>query len=65
MLYDDRVCSPGTKLNDADLIGIYNQVIISPRTLKENKIEFRTRINHDSKIIDVENIKNHLTLKRV
>lgn len=65
VLYDDRVCSPGTKLNDADLIGIYNQVIISPRTLKENKIEFRTRINHDSKIIDVENIKNHLTLKRV
>jgi len=43
VLYDDRPESAGVKFNDADLIGIPLQVVIGPRSLRENKLEVRRR----------------------
>ncbi len=43
VLYDDRDLSVGEKLNDADLIGIPNRVIISEKTLAQKKMELKPR----------------------
>jgi len=43
-LFDDRVDqSAGSKLADADLIGVPVRVLISPKTLKEGKLEVKDR----------------------
>jgi prolyl-tRNA synthetase len=43
VLYDDREERAGVKFNDADLIGIPIQVIVSERNLKEGKLEVKIR----------------------
>ncbi len=43
VLYDDREASAGEKFADADLIGISYQLIISEKTLEENKVEIKNR----------------------
>jgi prolyl-tRNA synthetase len=43
VLYDDREASAGEKFADADLIGIPYQIIVSEKTLKENKVEIKNR----------------------
>ena len=43
VLYDDRNEGPGTKLNDADLIGIPLRLVISTRTLEKNSVEWKER----------------------
>lgn len=42
-LFDDRVCSNGIKFADADLMGMPIRVVISPRSLAENKVEIKLR----------------------
>ena len=39
--------------SDADLLGIPLRVVVSPKTLAENKAEFRTRSCRDSEKIDL------------
>ena len=41
MLYDDREVSAGQKFADSDLIGIPIRIVVSDKTLKENKFEFK------------------------
>lgn len=43
VLYDDRDASAGEKLADADLIGIPVRIIISEKTLAEEKVEVKKR----------------------
>jgi len=44
VLYDDRDdVSPGFKFNDADLIGIPVQVIVSDRNFRQGVVEFKIR----------------------
>lgn len=43
VIYDDRGEKPGSMFADADLIGAPYRVIISPKTLAENNVEFKTR----------------------
>jgi len=42
-LYDDRNKKAGFAFSDADLIGIPFRIIVSPRTLANGEIEFKTR----------------------
>ncbi len=50
--YDDRTdARPGEKFADADLIGIPHRVVISPKTLAENKVEYKARISDQSAIL--------------
>jgi len=51
VLYDDRDLSAGEKLNDADLIGIPNRIIISEKTLAKKKIELKVRGSKKSDMI--------------
>ncbi len=44
VIYDDREgIRPGEMFADADLLGVPIRVVVSPRNLKENKIEITTR----------------------
>ncbi len=50
--YDERTdARPGEKFADADLIGIPHRVVISPKTLAENKIEYKARTADQSAIL--------------
>ena len=56
VLYDDRGEKAGSMFSDADLLGIPLRVVVSPKTLAENKAEFRTRSCRDSEKIDLAGI---------
>ncbi|MFA5838852.1 MAG: aminoacyl--tRNA ligase-related protein [Candidatus Paceibacterota bacterium] len=43
VLYDERDTTAGQKFADSDLIGIPNRIVVSEKTLKENKFEFKKR----------------------
>ena len=43
VLYDDRAVSPGSMFSDADLLGVPLRVIVSPKTLARNAVEFTAR----------------------
>lgn len=51
VLYDDRDASIGEKLNDADLMGIPNRVVVSEKTLAAKKIELKIRGSQKTKLI--------------
>lgn len=52
VLIDDRGEKAGFQFSDADLIGIPHRLIVSPKNLKENKIEYRTRTVKQSTLYD-------------
>ncbi|WP_037572783.1 proline--tRNA ligase [Spirochaeta cellobiosiphila] len=58
VLYDDRGEKAGFMFNDADLIGVPLRVVISPKTLEENQIEFKTR---DGKVNERVSLDDVLT----
>jgi prolyl-tRNA synthetase len=60
VLYDDRDDSAGIKFNDADLLGIPLRLTVSPRTLKQQSIEFKWRINKDSYLIALKDVVNEI-----
>lgn len=47
VLYDDRGEKAGFMFNDADLIGIPLRLIISPKTVANNQLEFKTRTGNE------------------
>lgn len=52
VLYDDRTgVSAGEKFADSDLIGIPYRVVISGKTMAENKLELKLRAGSDSELI--------------
>ncbi|MBU3969143.1 prolyl-tRNA synthetase [Patescibacteria group bacterium] len=52
VLYDERDVSAGQKFADSDLIGIPNRVVVSEKTVKENKFEFKKRNEDKSVLLD-------------
>lgn len=51
VIYDDRDSRPGEKFADADLIGIPYRVVVSERTIKANKVEFKKRTSNDAELL--------------
>ncbi len=51
VLYDDRDERPGTKFADADLLGIPNRVVVSPKTISAGGVELKKRINDINEIV--------------
>ena len=43
VLYDDRNKKAGFTFSDADLIGAPLRIVVSPKTLKDEEVEFKTR----------------------
>lgn len=56
VLWDDRDESVGTKLSDADLIGIPTRVIISEKTLKEDSVEIKKRDSDSSELHKISSL---------
>ncbi len=53
VLYDDRDVRPGEKFGDADLIGIPVRVVVSPKTVEQNRFEFKLRQQNESELLTV------------
>ncbi|MBU3925700.1 prolyl-tRNA synthetase, partial [Patescibacteria group bacterium] len=61
ILYDDREgLTAGEKFADADLIGIPCRVVVSEKTVAENKIEIKMRNEEKVELIDKEKISKYL-----
>ncbi|MDQ3123815.1 MAG: His/Gly/Thr/Pro-type tRNA ligase C-terminal domain-containing protein [bacterium] len=64
VLYDDRDIRAGEKFADADLIGIPHRVVISVKTLEQDKIEYKARTESEATLTTVDELKNRLNLKK-
>ncbi len=63
VLYDDRPqASAGEKFFEADLIGIPKRIVISKKTLGENKIELKERKSNNLKMISQKQALRELKL---
>jgi len=60
VLFDDRIESPGVKLNDADLLGMPLRLILSPRTIKSQSVEWKRRGEKEAEIIPLEGAAKRL-----
>ncbi len=56
VLFDDRGEKAGFSFNDADLIGVQLRLIVSPKTLKENAVEFKVRGSRDGELVPLETV---------
>jgi len=52
VLYDDRDVRPGEKFADADLIGIPYRVVVSQKTLEQDKFELKKRTEKEAKLVN-------------
>ena len=59
-LYDDRDERAGVKFNDADLVGVPLQVIISDRNLSKGQVEIKIRKSLESRLVEKENLISEL-----
>ncbi|MBA7593514.1 Proline--tRNA ligase [subsurface metagenome] len=60
VLFDDRIESPGVKLNDADLLGMPLRLILSPRTLSTGSVEIKERREKEATLVPWEEIEGRL-----
>ena len=51
VLWDDRSVSAGEKFADSDLLGLPYRVVVSEKTLAENKVELKERTGGEVKLI--------------
>jgi prolyl-tRNA synthetase len=56
VLIDDRDERPGVKFNDADLIGLPIRVVIGDKSLKDGKIELKSRVSDKPELVSVNGI---------
>jgi len=58
VLLDDRdkKTSPGVKFADAELMGIPHRLVISPRTLADNVVEYKARHETEPQLIDQDKV---------
>ncbi|MCM8534066.1 MAG: proline--tRNA ligase [Lentisphaeraceae bacterium] len=60
VIYDDRDAKAGFAFNDADLIGVPYRVVVSPKTLDQNSIEFKTRDGSTKEMINADSAVEYL-----
>jgi prolyl-tRNA synthetase len=60
VLYDDRAVSAGEKFADAELMGMPYRVVVSEKTMKENKVELTRRDTGEGKLVPEQEL---LTLR--
>lgn len=61
VLYDDRTdARPGEKFADADLLGIPYRVVVSAKTVAENKFEVKKRTSESAQLLNLEDVINLL-----
>jgi prolyl-tRNA synthetase len=60
VLLDDRDERPGVKFADADLLGIPHRIVVGERNLKTGQVEYRTRAEAASLLIDADRVAAHV-----
>ncbi|MBI5415086.1 proline--tRNA ligase [Candidatus Peregrinibacteria bacterium] len=60
VLVDDREESPGKKFADADLIGIPLRIVISPRTLEKNSVEWKERSSEKTEEVGIDEVEKKI-----
>ena len=60
ILLDDRDARPGEKFADAELMGIPYRLVLSDKTLKDNKIEQVSRKNGEKNLLTIDEFKSTL-----
>jgi prolyl-tRNA synthetase len=61
VLYDDRAdVSAGEKFADSDLIGIPYRVVVSAKTLAEQKVELKKRTEATAELVSLDQIRQML-----
>jgi len=63
VLYDDRDERAGEKFADADLLGIPHRIVISKKTLEQNKLEYKARTGEETKLVTSEELHSLLDIK--
>ena len=62
IILDDRKnARTGEKFADADLMGIPYRVVISDKTLAENKVELKNRLTNETKLLTLEEFASKLS----
>lgn len=56
VLLDDREERPGVKFADADLIGIPQRLVVSPKTLAQQAVEYKTRTSAEVLLLPIDDI---------
>ena len=56
IFYDDRDVRPGEKFADSELIGLPHRIVVSDKTLAENKAEITDRATGESKMVDLKTL---------
>ena len=56
----DRKTSPGVKLNESELIGIPHRIVVSPRTLEKNSVEYTYRRTGEKSELNIEDVEGFL-----
>jgi prolyl-tRNA synthetase len=64
VLYDDRDVRAGEKFADADLYGIPYRIVISAKTLGENKYEIKARESDESHILNLDELRTMLSTQK-
>lgn len=62
VLYDDRDARPGEKFADADLMGIPYRVVVSAKTIDQDKVEVKKRTEHDAHLVSADKIIESLSI---
>jgi prolyl-tRNA synthetase len=60
VLYDDRDERPGSKFNDADLLGIPYRLTVGKTFEKEGKVELRSRKNGETQVLDLDGAVDYI-----
>ena len=56
----DKKTSPGVKLNESELIGIPHRIVVSPRTLGKNSVEYTDRRTGEKSELNIEDVEGFL-----
>lgn len=65
VLLDDRNIRPGAMFADLELIGIPHRIVISDRGLKNQQLEYKSRIAEDAELIDLSDVTEFIKSKLV
>jgi prolyl-tRNA synthetase len=60
VLYDDRDIRPGEKFADADLLGIPTRVVVSDKTVGQDKYELKGRTEQEARLVTKKELLNAL-----
>jgi len=60
VLYDDRDERPGSKFNDADLLGIPYRLTVGKTFEKEGKVELRSRKTGETQVLDLDGAVDYI-----